>query len=213
MRNFLVARVSLNIATVFLLAGCINPGYTNAQLSKSTVEQSSAIQSALAGLTVDYDENAETTLSSDEKKIIQRIAATTYGEVREILPALTGALTIEIRVESVYQASGDGGYAMSPTRVRWIVDPSKGNVTDIARSDMRQTLYHEMHHLVRGWTVEDGKPKTSFMDGVVAEGLAVAFERDFAGATPPTADYPADVADWVEELKALPVDADYRKWM
>ncbi|MEL6188381.1 MAG: hypothetical protein AAFU79_27475 [Myxococcota bacterium] len=37
--------------------------------------------------------------------------------------------------------------------------------------------------------------------------------RDFAGSKPSTAEDLADVADWVSELMALPVDANYRKWM
>jgi uncharacterized protein YjaZ len=53
----------------------------------------------------------------------------------------------------------------------------------------------------------------TFMDGVVAEGLATAFERDAAGRRPPWGRYPLEVERWVEELRALPVTAHYPTWM
>ena len=53
------------------------------------------------------------------------------------------------------------------------------------------------------------------MDVVVSEGMATAFERDFAGASPPWGDYPDDISTWVDELIALPMSAfgSYAKWM
>jgi hypothetical protein len=42
------------------------------------------------------------------------------------------------------------------------------------------------------------------MDEVVTDGLAIAFERDFAGVSPPWSKYPDNAMDWVHELMALP---------
>ncbi|WP_421841559.1 DUF2268 domain-containing putative Zn-dependent protease [Marinobacter algicola] len=61
----------------------------------------------------------------------------------------------------------------------------------IARAQLRFTLFHELHHLMRGWVVYGGAPRTSFMDGVVSEGLATVFERDVGGRETP----------WVTTLK------------
>ena len=53
------------------------------------------------------------------------------------------------------------------------------------------------------------------MDTVVSEGMATAFERDFAGTKPPWGEYPEDVESWVEELLGLTMSAygSYTKWM
>jgi uncharacterized protein YjaZ len=51
------------------------------------------------------------------------------------------------------------------------------------------------------------------MDGVVSEGLATAFERDFVGRTPPWGDYGEEVRAWVSELLKLPPSAPYHHWM
>ena len=213
MKDDIWGRSILVVLTCFLIGACA----ASKKQADSTVDTSpdrvTADEIVPRDLTVTYVGKANETLSSEQKSVIEAISKSTYGEVKDIFPALTDELTIQVAVDSVYLASGDSGYAMSPTVIKWTVDPSKGDVVEIARTYMRQTLYHEMHHLVRGWTVKDGKPRTSFMDGVIAEGLAVVFERDFAGGKPPTADYPESVADWVAELKALPVDANYSKWM
>jgi uncharacterized protein YjaZ len=59
-----------------------------------------------------------------------------------------------------------------------------------------------------GWAV-----RTSFMEGVVSEGLATVFERDFGGRETPWGEYPEDVEEWVTELLELPVSAPYNQWM
>ena len=50
------------------------------------------------------------------------------------------------------------------------------------------------------------------MDGVVSEGLATVFERDFGGREAPWGKYPEGVEDWVTELLELPVSAPYNQW-
>ena len=54
------------------------------------------------------------------------------------------------------------------------------------------------------------------MDRVVLEGMASAFERDYAGATYPWTRHPDEVADWADELLALPRDTpsdEWRQWI
>ncbi|HEU4991794.1 MAG TPA: DUF2268 domain-containing putative Zn-dependent protease [Luteimonas sp.] len=103
---------------------------------------------------------------------------------------------------------------MGPRRIDWVVDPSlHGGIAAIARAQLRATLFHELHHLARGWVRFGGAPPRSFMDGVVSEGLATAFERDAGGRNPPWGDPPRDAAAWVAELIALHATAPYHHWM
>ncbi len=72
--------------------------------------------------------------------------------------------------------------------VFWTVDSDRPEgVIKIAESHVRATLFHECHHLVRGMAVS---PAT-LMDRVIIEGMATAFERDFAGAAYPWSQIPA----------------------
>ena len=92
--------------------------------------------------------------------------------------------------------------------VYWTVDPTRdGGVVAAAKAHLRPTLFHEFHHIVRG------PVGASLMDRVIYEGLASAFERDFAGAPYPWTAYPEDVSEWVTELMALPSTAEHQHWM
>ncbi len=86
----------------------------------------------------------------------------------------------------------------------------------ITRKQLRASLFEFLHDLVRRQTVRS----TSFMDNVVTTGMAIAFGRDFGGASPPWAIYPDNVGDWATELLALPPETprdhlqhDPRRWI
>jgi uncharacterized protein YjaZ len=153
--------------------------------------------------------------SEEERSTIKEIAVASEIEVRALLPQLTEEILLTVLAGTdVIPETGEGGAAVAPGHVRWIVDPSRPEgVINIAKSRLRPVIFHELHHLVRGWVMYGGKPSTSFMHGVVSEGLATAFERDAAGSQPPWGIYSEDVRSWVDELLALPLSASYEHWM
>jgi uncharacterized protein YjaZ len=79
---------------------------------------------------------------------------------------------------------------------------------EIARAQLRSSLFHELHHLIRRTGVE-----RSLLEVAISEGMATAFERDFAGARAPWGHYPPEVSSWVEELRHLPTTAERRHWL
>lgn len=153
--------------------------------------------------------------SKNARQAIEEVCATAEPEIRTYL----GELNLDIELacqtgEFVIPETGEIGTAITPTRVGWTVDPKlPGGVAGVARTQLRFTLFHELHHLVRGWVVYGGPERNSFMEGVVSEGLATVFERDFAGRETPWGQYPSDVEEWVFELFELPVSAPYNQWM
>jgi uncharacterized protein YjaZ len=146
-----------------------------------------------------------------DRGAIQRIADETAIEVRRLLPGLPARLTLRVRAgKKVMPETGASGDANAPDVVYWTVDPGhQGGVSAIVKTYLRQTLFHEFHHLVRGSTV--GIERT-FFDEAITEGLATAFERDFAAGTVPWGAYPEGVATWVAELRALP-SASHEEWI
>jgi hypothetical protein len=146
-----------------------------------------------------------------ERRTIARIAGATAIEVRKHLPALPAQITL--RVDSgkkVIPELGATAIALPPDRVGWTVDPDHPlGVTTIAETHLRGALFHEFHHLVRLTAISS----MSLMDQVVLEGLATAFERDFAGVPQPWGQYPAEVPQWVDELLAQPADANPSDWI
>jgi hypothetical protein len=149
--------------------------------------------------------------SPAERRTIARLAGAAAIEVRRHLPGLASQITLRVRSDDdVIPELGATATAVAPDWVQWTVDPgSADGVIKIAETHLRPALFHEFHHLVRGAT----QPPQSLMDHVVSEGLATAFERDYAGVSPPWSQYPDDVSKWVEELMMQPANSKTSDWM
>ena len=147
--------------------------------------------------------------------LIEDIARAADEEVRSHLPALADDIILRVwDSDEVIPETGDLGMSVAPAEIAWVVcagDP-RGAMA-IAQAQLRSTMFYELHHQVRGWMQWGGRPKEGLLDAVVSEGLATAFEQDVAGSSPPWGKYPAEVADWDAELRALPDDADFMQWM
>ena len=153
--------------------------------------------------------------SNSARSAIQGVCDAAEPEIRALLPTLPGVIEVAAQTgKRVLPQTGELGSATTPVRVTWVVDADRpGGVAATAQSQLRQTLFHELHHLARGWVKSGGKRWPRFIDGVVCEGLATAFERDFGGRTPPWGSYPDNIATWVHELLGLPANALYHHWM
>ena len=147
--------------------------------------------------------------------VIRRIATQAVAEVSQLLPGLSDDVLLAVFPDMrVIPETGEVGASVSPGRIDWHVDPDRPEgIARIAERELRFTLFHELHHQVRGWVMQGGSWPTTFMEGPVSEGLASAFERDAAGRRAPWAEYPPGVEMWVHELLALPLASSYREWM
>ncbi|MGH8397322.1 MAG: DUF2268 domain-containing putative Zn-dependent protease [Gammaproteobacteria bacterium] len=153
--------------------------------------------------------------TAETRCVVQEICDRAEIEVRALLPSLPEHIEVAAQTgKCVIQQTGDMGTAVSPERVVWIVDGSrKGKVVGVAPRHLCPTLFHEFHHLARGWVKSNYNHTPSIIDAAISEGLATAFERDFGGREAPWASYPTDAARWLEELLALPPNANYSDWM
>jgi hypothetical protein len=151
--------------------------------------------------------------SSSERRSIQRIADQAAIEVRRSLPGLPGRLVLRVQSGSdVMPETGQHASALPPDMVIWTVDASRAEgVQAIIDRQLRATLFHEFHHLVRTAT----RTPMTLMDHVVTEGMATAFERDFAPADPAWGRYPKNVRDWLDEMQSAPMEgvADRNAWL
>jgi hypothetical protein len=150
--------------------------------------------------------------SQAERDTIEAIAEAAIPEIRRFLPSLPHDLVLKVHSgKDVIPETGETGSAAGRNPVvNWVVDPHRPEgASGIARRELRGTLFHELHHLVRFQTL----PAITLMDRVVGEGLATVFERDMAGMPAPWGNYPANVSDWVGELMSLPSDIQSKRWM
>jgi uncharacterized protein YjaZ len=162
-------------------------------------------------VTIEYEPNDTHVFSREERRAIEDVAGRTLPEVRRVLLGVPPTIVLKVRSSTaVIPETGEGATSFQPNIVEWQVDASrKEGITAIARTQLRATLFHELHHVVRAAAVVD----TRLKDDVVREGLATAFERDFAGATPPWGQYPPDVSVWTKELMSQPDDASRSDWL
>ncbi len=128
-----------------------------------------------------------------------------------MLPMLPSRIELTVRPSTeVMKETGAAATAMPPTGVMWTVDPSRpGGVSETVRTWLRPTLFHELHHLARN----QAHVPQSLVERAVFEGLATAFERDFANTQPPWGQYPEQIESWASELMRLPPDAPTRTWI
>jgi len=156
---------------------------------------------------VDGDE-----ISAADQRTIRTIAADAVDEARRYLPQMPTPVLIRVQPgRDVIPETGENGTGTQPNEILWTVDiHHPGGVQRVAKTWLRACLLHELHHLVRDAVIA----RDSMLDIAVTEGMATAFERDVAHVAAPWGQYPADVASWVDELRALPGDMEHRRvWM
>ena len=144
-----------------------------------------------------------------ERSRIEQLFDDTEEEVRVLLPSLPRDLRLLVRAGTdVIPETGETGDAIAPSTVIWTVDPSRaGGVMHIVDTELRASLFHEFHHLVRYAAV----PSTSLLDDAITEGMASVFE-DFAGPRRPWAAYGPEVIEWVDEIRAQPPGTKGKEW-
>src|SRR5204863_6696824 len=124
--------------------------------------------------------------------LIQRICDETEPRLRLKLPTLAKQIKLQVFPStSVIPQTGEMGSSLREGVITWSFDPNHPDgVMALAEQRLRSTLFHELHHQVRGWIIDGGPPPSTFMHGVVCEGLATACERDETGVAPPWGSYP-----------------------
>jgi len=176
------------------------------------VVAAAAVACGRPGIEVEFYATAGHRFTASERRAVERVARRTAIEVRRLLPALASDLVLRVEAGTrVIPETGETGSAGGTNVVSWTVNPADNRgVRAIVNTQLRATLFHEFHHLVRQSTIA---PTEGLVDAMITEGLATAFERDFADANPPWGAYPDDVSGWVNEVLALPPGAPTRQWM
>ncbi len=97
------------------------------------------------------------------REAIIEVCTATELRVRALLPMLPEDIELACETgKTVIPETGEMGLAISTTRVGWTVDPDrKESIASIAREQLRYTLFHELHHLARGWVIYRDEPRTN----------------------------------------------------
>ena len=149
----------------------------------------------------------------------ERVRATVTEVARsvdDLLPGLGERIRITVVTidRDLGSVGGVAGRAEAPGEV--LIELSAaypGGLGEAVRVGLPSVLYHEFHHLVRGWTIRGNRFGPGIPIAIVNEGLASVFADTYSGTSFERFEYPDNAAEWLDELLLLPLDADYNTWM
>lgn len=155
-----------------------------------------------------------------QKELIREVALESEKEIRALLPTLPDSINVSLEIvdwdlDMVGGVTGRTETNVPPVVLIQISEKYPGGVTQATQTALKHTIFHEFHHLSRGWAIQDNKYGPGISIAAINEGLAVVFSEDYTGEsmeadTPPE----APIAEqWVEEIRSLPLNANYQHWM
>lgn len=168
-----------------------------------------------AGVLVTFPED-DSGFSAAERAHIENIIRQSEIEVRALLPGLPDAIEVKFFLldRDVSSVGGVVGSADTPNTVSIRISTHfEGGVIAASNTGLAAALYHEFHHLARGWTIEGNQFGPGIPTAAINEGLANVFSEThtrtaFAGNASPE-----NARQWWHEINTLPLDASYGDWM
>ncbi|PTM08453.1 MAG: hypothetical protein DA407_07955 [Bacteroidetes bacterium] len=156
--------------------------------------------------------------TESQKVFISKVISKSEDEVRKLLPNLPDSIKVIVEnvdwnLDIVNGATGRTETNHPPLVLVQISNNYKNGVIDSVYQGIKTTIFHEFHHLSRGWAIQDNKFSYGIPNAMANEGLAVAFTEIYTGKINVVNSYPREADSWVKEILALPLDADYAQWV
>jgi len=163
-----------------------------------------------------YIDNEQHQLTEQQKKKIEETTKQTILDFEKLLPQLKRPINFTVRIidRNLKDVYGVSGRADKDDAVEISISATyQGGIDASIKQGLRGTVFHELHHTSRGWTIYDNKFPRGIDVAAINEGLADVFaevqiEREM-NKMPKTEDF----TNWTKEILALPKDANYGQWM
>jgi hypothetical protein len=204
---------STNLALLLLLLG-VQAGCSEPIDQSQSPEDAEPVQDSLR---IVFDDNGTSTFTAEERILIEDIIRQSENEVRKLLPSLPEKIEVSVVMidRDTAVVGGVTGRANAPGKVQIEVSSVyPGGTLAAARRSLAGSVFHEFHHLYRGWTIQENRYGPGIPIAAVNEGLADVFTETYTGIYFEEAGrYPENVDEWLAEILLLPPDADYGTWM
>ena len=153
-----------------------------------------------------------------QKVFIREVISKSEEEVRSLLPNLPDSIKVIVsnvdwNLDIVSGVTGRTETNYPPLVLVQISNNYQGGVIDSVYQGIKSTIFHEFHHLSRGWAIQDNKFGPGISNAMVNEGLAVAFTEIYTGNINDVNSYTKEADNWVKEILSLPLDASYAEWV
>jgi hypothetical protein len=178
---------------------------------------SNSKKSSIVNVDVVFQEDS-LKFTESQKVFILEVISNSEEEVRKLLPKLPDSIKVIVEavdwnLDFVSGVTGRAETNSPPLVLVQISHNYKGGVIDSAYQGIKSTIFHEFHHLSRGWAIQDNKFSYGIPNAMVNEGLAVAFTEIYTGSKNEAEAYTDEADNWVKEILALPLDASYSDWV
>ena len=178
---------------------------------------SNSKKSPIANVDVVFQEDS-LKFTEPQKIFIREVISNLEEEVRDLLPKLPDSIKVIVEavdwdLDIVSGVTGRTETNSPPLVLVQISHHYKGGVIDSVYQGIKSTIFHELHHLSRGWAIQDNKFSYGIPNAMVNEGLAVAFTEIYTGNINEVNAYTDEAHNWVKEILALPLDASYSDWV
>lgn len=156
--------------------------------------------------------------TESQKIFISKVISKSEEEVRKLLPNLPDSIKVIVEnvdwnLDIVSGVTGRTETNNPPLVLVQISNNYKGGVIDSVYQGIKSTIFHELHHLSRGWAIQDNKFSYGIPNAMVNEGLAVVFTEVYTGNINEVNAFTDEADNWVKEILALPLDASYSDWV
>ncbi|TYA74826.1 DUF2268 domain-containing putative Zn-dependent protease [Seonamhaeicola marinus] len=156
--------------------------------------------------------------SEPQKIFISELIHISEKEVRNVLPNLPDSIKVIVErvnwdLDRVGGVTGRTERNSPPTIAIQLSNSFRRGIVDSLELGIRSTVFHEFHHLARGWAIYDNKFGYGIPNAMVNEGLAVVFAEIYTGYISDANAFTDEADSWVKEILDLPLDASYNKWV
>jgi hypothetical protein len=168
------------LALLLLSLGAQAIGADTVRLDRSVPDPGSDRDS----LRIVFDENGGNGFSPEERIVVEGIVRQSESEVRTLLPSLPAEIVVTVVIidRDVDIVGGVTGRASAPGEVQ--IELSSiypGGILAAAESALSSSVFHELHHLYRGWTIQENRFGPGIVIAAVNEGLADVFTETYTG--------------------------------
>ncbi|WP_100640638.1 DUF2268 domain-containing putative Zn-dependent protease [Alteromonas facilis] len=154
-----------------------------------------------------------------EQEILQKVIETTVIEVRQLLPDMPEKITfvvelVDMDLDIIGGITGRADAHKPEGEIALYISTSfPGGLTSSSKVALPHVLFHELHHLTTGWTMRENQHAPTILNAAVNEGLAEVFSEVQTGHTFDVNQPPSNAANWLAEIKQLPMGANYNHWV
>mgnify|MGYP000347561187 FL=1 len=178
---------------------------------------SNSKKSPIANVDVVFQEDS-LKFTEPQKVFILEVIRNSEEEVRNLLPNLPDSIKVIVEnvdwnLDIVNGVTGRTETNHPPLVLIQISNNYQGGIIDSVYQGVKSTIFHEFHHLSRGWAIQDNKFSYGIPNAMVNEGLAVVFTEIYTGNINKVNAFTEEADHWVKEILALPLDASYSDWV